>query len=142
MKAYKLEAAKRYREKNKEKIKEKARLHYANNIEKMRIRANESYHRNVRDKTKAHHYFVSWSLKKRYGITLEEKCALYDKQLGQCGICKSSLEMGKKTHVDHDHKTGTIRGLLCHWCNQGLGNFKDNVESLASAMRYLGYARL
>ncbi len=39
--------------------------------------------------------------------------------------------------VDHDHKTGEIRGLLCDSCNNGLGRFKDNPEILASALSYL-----
>ncbi len=39
--------------------------------------------------------------------------------------------------VDHDHVTGKIRGLLCHYCNVGIGNFRENQESLAAAIEYL-----
>lgn len=42
-----------------------------------------------------------------------------------------------KAAIDHDHKTGIIRGLLCGLCNMGLGSFRDNPEHLASAILYL-----
>jgi len=40
--------------------------------------------------------------------------------------------------IDHDHRTGQVRGLLCHTCNAGLGMFKDNIELLHRAIMYLG----
>ena len=77
---------------------------------------------------------------RRYGITRE----WYDKTLalqgGGCAICHTK-EVGRKghthLHVDHDHATGIVRGLLCDRCNKGLGYFKDNESSLASAAEYL-----
>lgn len=67
----------------------------------------------------------------------------YD-QNAACAICKKFEEMfdkrtNKKKHlcVDHDHKTGKVRGLLCHSCNLGLGKFKDNISSLKTAITYL-----
>lgn len=57
----------------------------------------------------------------------------------QCPICKlnfDSLDL-KQIHVDHDHLTGALRDILCSSCNQGLGNFKDNIELLEAAIEYL-----
>jgi hypothetical protein len=51
-----------------------------------------------------------------------------------CQICGTNL---KPFHIDHDHKTNEIRGLLCRACNHGLGNFKDNPKLLIKAANYL-----
>jgi len=58
-------------------------------------------------------------------------------QGGMCAICESVLEEGKNQAIDHDHKTNEIRGVLCKHCNMGLGNFKDNPNSLRAAANYL-----
>lgn len=74
-------------------------------------------------------------LKHKYNITTEE----YDKMLAEqdyrCAICKGSLEMDR---IDHCHKTGKVRGILCNDCNLGLGLFRDNKDYLKSAIEYLG----
>jgi 5-methylcytosine-specific restriction endonuclease McrA len=78
-------------------------------------------------------------LKKVYGLTPEKIQEILIKQDSKCKIC-GSTEFGIKRnvpHIDHDHATGKIRGLLCCHCNIGLGCFKDNVESLKSAIKYL-----
>lgn len=55
-----------------------------------------------------------------------------------CGICKKTVqENGKYLALDHCHKTGKIRGYLCHDCNLGIGNFKDDPNLLESAVTYL-----
>lgn len=88
----------------------------------------------IRDKD----YFRNVGLRNLYGITLEDYNQIFAEQNGSCLICgKSQLELKKRLHVDHDHKTGKIRGLLCNSCNQGLGYFKDNKESLLKAIKYL-----
>ncbi len=64
-------------------------------------------------------------------------------QDGCCAICKSSDPGRKKSQwfcVDHDHKTGEVRGLLCNSCNAGLGFLKDSIETLAQAIIYLKQA--
>ena len=59
-------------------------------------------------------------------------------QEGRCAICsRHESEFKKRLHVDHDHVTGSIRGLLCQQCNVGLGNFADSCERLTNAKDYL-----
>lgn len=72
-----------------------------------------------------------------YGLTMEEYEVILIKQNGMCAICKN-LPGKKRLHVDHDHKTGKLRGLLCFKCNVGLGNFGDSTELLKAALEYLG----
>jgi hypothetical protein len=54
-----------------------------------------------------------------------------------CECCGKKLEGGKKTHLDHCHKTGRFRGWLCNRCNRGLGYFDDCIEGLERAIAYL-----
>jgi len=75
-------------------------------------------------------------LKRRYGIGADEAVALLDSQLGKCAICDCSLSE-KTAHVDHDHTTGAVRGVLCFNCNGGLGQFKDDPWRLLRAVDYL-----
>lgn len=73
-----------------------------------------------------------------YGITLEEYDAIYRHQGGRCYICQRATGARRALAVDHDHKTGYVRGLLCKPCNRGvLGHLRDNPESLARATQYL-----
>lgn len=75
---------------------------------------------------------------KKYGITPEDYDEMYSKQEGKCAICKShQLSLKKKLCVDHCHKTGKVRGLLCNNCNLGLGSFKDDKIILETAIKYL-----
>ena len=80
--------------------------------------------------------------KNNYGITEKEYQELKRGQEGICAICRKPetfIVKGKAIDlcVDHDHTTGLVRGLLCMSCNQGLGYFKDSVESLSNAIDYL-----
>lgn len=76
---------------------------------------------------------------RKYGLTVEEYEALAAEQGGVCAICGSSVLPGreKRLSVDHNHKTGKFRGLLCGGCNRGLENFRDNPELLRKAAEYL-----
>ncbi len=77
-------------------------------------------------------------LKMAYGMTMDELNIMLTNQGGKCAICRSSEPRGRgRFHVDHDHTSGKIRGLLCHHCNVGLGNFKDDVKILQTAIEYL-----
>ncbi len=77
-----------------------------------------------------------------HGITLKQYDKMLEKQFGKCKICKTEVPGGPgRFHIDHDHSTGKIRGLLCSNCNLFLGNAKDNIEILASAIQYLTDSR-
>lgn len=78
------------------------------------------------------------SLKKKHGITPVEYQRLLSLQGHRCGICGTDTPRGHGAfHVDHDHATGVIRGLLCHSCNVGLGHLRDNVEAMANGIAWL-----
>lgn len=72
----------------------------------------------------------------KYGLTEEQFRRMYLDQKGLCAICPKRMS-GRDCHIDHDHVTGKVRGLLCSSCNTGLGFFKDSVRLLASAIVYL-----
>lgn len=78
-------------------------------------------------------------LSKRYGLTLDDYNNILLVQNNGCAICSTKEPGGKnkRFHVDHCHKTGAIRGLLCDKCNRGLGYFNDSIENLNSAIGYL-----
>lgn len=73
------------------------------------------------------------------GWTPEKYEEAYIRQNGKCAICGCNLNSSRYTRFagDHDHKTGTLRGLLCTNCNTALGLFKDSIERLESAKEYL-----
>lgn len=76
-------------------------------------------------------------LKKNFGLTTEAYDLMLDAQSGVCAICKSECTKGYRLAVDHDHKTGRIRALLCSGCNLGIGNFRESPDVLAAAVEYL-----
>ena len=77
-------------------------------------------------------------LKYQYGITLDDYNQMFADQNGCCAICGlHQSEFKKALHVDHCHTTDKVRGLLCAECNLGLGKFKDNIQTLENAIRYL-----
>lgn len=76
---------------------------------------------------------------KRYGLNREELENRLAIQNGLCAICQTSitLEQPATAHIDHNHETTVIRGLLCNSCNRGIGLFKDEPERLERAAVYL-----
>jgi len=77
----------------------------------------------------------------KYGITIDDFIEMLVAQEGKCDICSVTLQISKgcgaTAHIDHNHVTGDVRGLLCMLCNQGLGLFRDNPELLINAAAYL-----
>jgi hypothetical protein len=69
-----------------------------------------------------------------YKISLAQFRAIENSQLGLCACCERLL---KRPHVDHDHKTGKIRALLCGTCNTGIGHFGDDSVRCEKAAAYL-----
>lgn len=73
-----------------------------------------------------------------YGLTPERYAELLERQGGRCAICAAESAGGRGGwHVDHCHETQAVRGLLCHHCNIGIGQFRDRVDLLQAAIGYL-----
>jgi hypothetical protein len=75
------------------------------------------------------------SLKRRYGITPEQYQKMLDRQGGICAICGRPPKT-LRLSVDHDHRTGRVRGLLCYQCNKYFVG-KNNLETARQVARYL-----
>lgn len=77
------------------------------------------------------------ALLRNFGITLHTYNYFLEEQEQSCGICKTTFDQQLVPHVDHDHTTLKVRGLLCRTCNSGLGMFKDDINKLGHAITYL-----
>jgi len=128
------EYRRRYEAKHKEKLLERRRKYYRDHrvhlVEKSRewARANP-------EKKKFNMFMAGL---RRHNVTLDQYHAMLEQQGELCAICRSVLQpMHKETHIDHDHATGKVRGLLCGACNLGLGKFKDNPAALRAAAAYV-----
>jgi hypothetical protein len=119
------ETKNKWTKKNRKRINAKARLYRAKNTKK----------------------FKSYTLKRDFGITLEQYETTLELQNGLCKLCnepeKTFHQSGKLKDlaVDHDHLTGKIRGLLCWVCNTGIGKLKDSPELLRKAANYIEESR-
>lgn len=83
-------------------------------------------------RSKDHH------LKGVYGMPLGSYDTMLAAQNGKCALCAEAEKSSRgDLHVDHCHETGRVRGLLCHHCNIGIGNFKHDVRLLEAAIAYL-----
>jgi hypothetical protein len=78
-----------------------------------------------------------YNIRRNYGVTLDQYKQRLEEQGFACAICKTTNNGSRKFGIDHNHKTGKIRGLLCHKCNAGLGNFDDNLDRLKKAIAYM-----
>jgi hypothetical protein len=94
---------------------------------------------NNADKVREYREKDSWTLAKRCarrGITPEELVHKYEEQEESCAICYSHISLSDSA-IDHNHKTGEFRGVLCKQCNRALGMFKDSPKILKNALEYL-----
>lgn len=75
---------------------------------------------------------------KNFNISEATFSRMQEAQGGRCAICgKPEADTGRKLAIDHCHRTGMVRGLLCGACNTGLGCFGDSAEHLTAAIEYL-----
>lgn len=76
-------------------------------------------------------------VQKVYGLPPGGYDSLYDFQGGRCAICHVATGASRKLSVDHDHKTGQVRGLLCRPCNDMLGHIRDSRQTVSRMAQYL-----
>ena len=129
----------KYRESHIEVWKKKGRDYYLKHKKEAKLRSKQRYWENrveeLKQARKKH-------LRKKYGITPEQYDVMFKQQNGVCAICGKPERVRKNTgvinrlSVDHDHKTGKVRGLLCHSCNVRVGVL-DNVKFIEKAKIYL-----
>jgi hypothetical protein len=125
MKAY----AHEHYEKNKSLYKTRSNTWRRDNRERHNASVRK-FHASERGKKKRQEYILRYE----YGMGVGDFDILLQRQKGCCGICGQSM---LKPHIDHNHRTGKVRGLLCSNCNLGLGLMQDSVEVLSSAIAYL-----
>ncbi len=116
---------------NPEKIRAKSRAYKQKATDNSRRWRKENPERHKQNRTKQ-------LLKSRYNWTPQQFEIEFEKQHRCCAICKATKPgTTHNWHVDHDHKTGVVRGILCHHCNTLLGYAKDNCTTLLAAVEYL-----
>ena len=139
----KRQAARRHYAKNREQLVEKARLYRETNPEKYR-EILRRYREANREKLRAQERLwakanpekrraIEW---RSQGIDPVAAARLLAEHDGHCAICRTTEPIGG-WHIDHDHATGHVRGVLCGNCNKGLGFFKDSSLNLSRAHGYL-----
>lgn len=121
----------------------RSREYYAKNkkiiLEKEKIK-NKEIRKNNPDKireTKRRIY-----IKTTYGITLDDYNNMLKEQNFKCKICNREHEESppnRRLHIDHCHRTGRVRALLCQHCNNGIGSFKDDISIINKAISYLNF---
>ena len=86
----------------------------------------------LRQRRSRHNYH----LKKTYGITIQDYDKLLKAQGGKCAICRGGTSKNFFA-VDHNHKNGKVRGLLCARCNTALARFMDSTVNVGRAYKYM-----
>lgn len=136
-----------YRERNKELLAAKDREYYQKNRTE-RLEASKQYYRRdpeaARQRNRKHYLNITkeqrqegW-YQRKYGISVEDVRARFKAQGEQCAICGTTdMKQERQLHLDHNHTTGQLRGVLCSKCNRGLGHFNDCEELLQKAILYL-----
>jgi len=87
--------------------------------------------------TEVKDYHKRYHIQRRYNIKPLEFDMRLANQLGGCAICKQPFEDENKIVIDHDHRTGIVRDLLCYRCNNALGQINDSEDLLIEMIEYL-----
>lgn len=92
-----------------------------------------------RSPAKTYAYNRDYAYRNKYGITFTEAEEMLASQNGRCRICKDQIKLGGTAGpaIDHCHKTGIVRGVLCRACNLGIGCFREDEEIMLSAIKYV-----
>jgi hypothetical protein len=125
--------ARRHRD-NPEPARERAREWHADPANRARTAANHERYRADGRKQRSNR---ASHLKRKYGITIEQYDAKLAEQAGVCAICRCPPRSDISLHVDHNHVTGELRGLLCFSCNVTVGHVREDHERLQSIASYL-----
>ena len=131
------EVQKKYYAENKPKVLAQQQVRYK---KKKDILLQEFKDKRIANPEKAKQQDWKYYLKKKFKITPEEVELMWIGQKGFCANdgCNATLQKGKSgACIDHDHKTGDIRGILCRTCNLALGHAKDDVDVLYGLILYL-----
>lgn len=123
------ECKKDYRWNHREETNERCKKYRQEHREKAREYAQE-YARKYPERIRK-----QW-LKYKYGLTPKQHLQMYADQNGCCAICKRTVPYDR-IFIDHNHKTGKVRGLLCQKCNAALGMINEKIRILKSMIRYI-----
>jgi hypothetical protein len=132
---------------NKEEMRERSRAWQAANPEKVKASKKREYEKNkarylAYNKTQYDRKSYVARNRRAQGMIFapgQTEESMLSEQNGVCALCprEISLDVPRSLHVDHCHETGRVRGLLCHKCNPGLGQFEDDPERLERAAAYV-----
>jgi len=133
------EKMKEYYLKNKKKKVKQMKEYYLKNKEKLDKKHIEYYYEN---RSMISKQMKEWKLEKNYGLTVKKYNKMLKKQKGFCPICLKKINGNnkngrRKANVDHNHKTGKVRELICINCNLVIGLLKENIKVSKNITKYL-----
>jgi len=85
---------------------------------------------------------AAYARARTHKISVDEYDAMLTKQGGSCAICRKAEWNSKGPNIDHDHKTGKVRGILCYKCNTALGMAEDDPNIIRAMLGYLDEAKI
>lgn len=103
----------------------------------MGVEAQKRYRENNLQKTKQ--MSRKNHIKRKFGLSIEEYESILNSQNKVCAVCQEKCHTGYNLAVDHNHKTGKIRGLLCKNCNTAIGLLKENIQVIENVIIYLSF---
>ena len=130
--------------KNKKRIQKNLKMYYKKNKIKVNKRNKNYYNKTKKVRIKK---IFEYNLKRFYNLSLKEYNLILKNSKEKCEICGNKETRKTKTgkisriHLDHNHKTGKVRGVLCSNCNIGIGNLKHDIKILRKAIQYLKRTR-